>query len=333
MKCKKVSILILTYNNKMLLNYLLKSIIKRTHYPNYEVYVIDNASIDGTEGMIKKKYDWVKYIRNNENLGFIRAYNAIYKKIQTDFYLTLNDDTLIITDNWLIKLINSIEENKDIGAIYPLEIIPPEIGKISKKGEKIKEINIFLKEKIKEYEKWGNSRPQENIIKGKLIEGPAILYNARIINCTQLFEPLLIPIYYEDTDLGLKILRAGFNTALNPNVCIIHFHSVVIQSVFKKFQRRLQLGRNRIILGFFHRNTIDLMKQIIFEFKTFIYEIFKLKIDILSSSKYYFYILKNFKKILQGRQFRKNLYKMALNKEYYEKFGPNNLSIIFKNNE
>ncbi|MBD3229919.1 MAG: glycosyltransferase [Candidatus Lokiarchaeota archaeon] len=327
---KKVSVLILTYNNEYLLGNLLDSIKNKTIYPNYEVYVIDNASTDGTKRLIKNNYSWVKYIRNKENLGFVRGYNTIYKNIQTDYYLTLNDDTLILTEGWISKLVGRMEKFKDLAAIYPVEIIPSEIGKLSKKENKIKKIKEFLVDELKRYEDWANNKSKQIIIHGELIEGPAILYKAEIIKQTKLFEPILSPFYYEDTDLGLKILRRGYYTALDPNVFVIHFHSVMMQKKFKAYQRRLQIGRNRIILGLLHRKPIDLINQLIFEFKTILFELFKLKINIFESYKYYLYILKNFGRILRARKFRNFLLENTKNEKYYKNYGIKNLSFIFK---
>ena len=49
----KVSILILTYNNLSVNELCLRSIYCNTTYPNFEVIVVDNASVDGTPAWLR----------------------------------------------------------------------------------------------------------------------------------------------------------------------------------------------------------------------------------------------------------------------------------------
>jgi len=333
MEYKRVAVLILTYNNKVILENLLKSIKEKTHYPNYEIFVIDNGGSDGTDELIKKQYDWIKLIKIIDNKGFIGGFNEGFKKVEKkyDFYLFLCDDIYILTENWLKKLIKEFDINENLGAIFPVEIIPPEFGEACSKEEKFNRINIFLKEQINIYENWANTKSQEKIALGHVLEGPCLLIRAEVLKLTGLFEPLLFPAYCEDTDLGLKILRAGYITAKDPNVGIIHFHSVNFSSLLQQFEKRLLLGRNRIIQGLLHRKVIDLIRQLWFEFKTFIHDILKLKINFLLYLKSYVYIVKNLKKILQARKFRQLLFKNAKHKEFFIEFRNKNLhKIIFQ---
>ncbi|MHA1268771.1 MAG: glycosyltransferase family 2 protein [Candidatus Helarchaeota archaeon] len=333
MNYKKISILILTYNNKNLLKNLLASIKEKTHYPNYEIIVIDNGGSDGTDEMIKNQYKGIKLVKIIDNKGFIGGFNEGFKKskLKSDFFVFLCDDTYIITDNWLTNLVNAFEEFKDLGAIFPIEIIPPEFGSPLNKIKKFDLIKDFLKNRVHIYEDWANDRPKEKIEFGHVLEGPCLMIKNEVLKSTGLFELLFFPAYCEDTDLGLKILRAGYNTARNPNVGIIHFHSISINSLMQTHEKRLLLARNRIIQGILNRNVKDLIRQFWFEFQTFFYDMFKLKIKFSLIFNAYIYILKNFKKIYQARLFRKELLKNAKNKNYFLEFSRRNLcKVIFQ---
>ena len=59
-----VSIIIVNYNTKELLDQCLKSIINYTKGCSYEVIVVDNKSTDGSKDFFKKEYPNIKYIYN-----------------------------------------------------------------------------------------------------------------------------------------------------------------------------------------------------------------------------------------------------------------------------
>jgi hypothetical protein len=324
----KVSLLILTYNNKNILKNLLNSIEKNTKYSNYDVFIIDNGGIDGTDEMVKKRFKNFKLIKINENKSFIGGFNEGFKRIKhnSDYYAFICDDIYILTENWLSKLVKSLQKPNNMGAVFPIEIIPPEFSELLDKDNKTRLISDFLKNKLTIYENWFKNKEPEQDEYNQILEGPCYLIKKQVLQKTGLFEPLLFPAYTEDIDLGLKILRAGYDVARNNNVGIIHFHSLNFNSILQKNEKRLLVNRNRIIQGIMNRCLKNLIRQVWFEFKTLLYDIFKLGISIKSIYNSYIYILKNLKRIYQARLFRKFLYKSAKNKEFYNIFRKNNLS-------
>ena len=61
-----------------------------------EIIVIDNASSDGSEALIRDKYTEVEVIRNAENIGFAAACNMGIRKATGEYLLLLNPDTIIL---------------------------------------------------------------------------------------------------------------------------------------------------------------------------------------------------------------------------------------------
>lgn len=137
-----LSIIIVNYNTKKLLEQCLSSIYKftssdfriesRSFVPqsgtqddsaggkdiNFEVIVIDNGSKDGSLEMVKKKYPQVKLIPNKDNLGFSRANNQGIKVAKGKYILLLNSDTYLI-ENSFKKLIEKAESLPNVGALAP----------------------------------------------------------------------------------------------------------------------------------------------------------------------------------------------------------------------
>lgn len=117
---KKLSIIIVSYNTASLLHQSLASVENALAYNNLrkesEVIVVDNASKDESQTLVKKNYPLVKLICNNENLGFARANNQGIKTAQGKYILLLNSDTRV-KNNSLVKLLEAIEGKENIGVI------------------------------------------------------------------------------------------------------------------------------------------------------------------------------------------------------------------------
>ena len=65
---------------------------------DFEVFVVDNNSSDGSVAMVKKEYPRVKLIVNRENLGFARANNQAIRQAQGKYLLLLNPDMRVFDD-------------------------------------------------------------------------------------------------------------------------------------------------------------------------------------------------------------------------------------------
>lgn len=70
-----LSIIIVNYNTRNLLRKTLESIYKNPTYRELEIIVVDNASSDGSQEMVKKEFPDVILIENKQNLGFAKANN------------------------------------------------------------------------------------------------------------------------------------------------------------------------------------------------------------------------------------------------------------------
>lgn len=91
----EVSIIILSFNTKDLTLKCLENIYSKLPSVSFDVFVVDNASIDDSVKAIKQKYPKVKLISLNENLGFGRANNLAIKRSSAEYFLLLNSDAFL----------------------------------------------------------------------------------------------------------------------------------------------------------------------------------------------------------------------------------------------
>ncbi|MCL4360143.1 glycosyltransferase family 2 protein [Patescibacteria group bacterium] len=96
-----LSIIIPSYNTKLLLERCLDSVYQGLGNGNisYEVIVVDNASHDGSQELLRKKYPRVIKILNKKNFGYGRANNIGIKKAEGTYILLINSDIVAREDS------------------------------------------------------------------------------------------------------------------------------------------------------------------------------------------------------------------------------------------
>jgi hypothetical protein len=115
-KIMKLSIIIVSWQVKDLLENCLRSIYAKLVDLNFEVIVVDNNSTDGTVEMVRSNFPQTKILASRNNLGFARANNLGLKNSSGDFVLFLNPDTEFF-DSSLTRAINFIAHDKKIGIL------------------------------------------------------------------------------------------------------------------------------------------------------------------------------------------------------------------------
>ena len=109
-----LSIMILTYNDQEFLTKCLDSLYKNNYKINFETIVINNGS-SFLLGNLKNRFPNIRWIQNNENLGFAKAINQGIKTAQANYILVLNSDTILLPESFL-PLIKFMDEHKKAGA-------------------------------------------------------------------------------------------------------------------------------------------------------------------------------------------------------------------------
>jgi len=110
-----LSVIIVNYNVKEFLANCLTSVKKASAGLSTEIFVVDNASTDGSIPFLKERFPNVTYIENEENLGFGKANNQAIKQATGKYTLLLNPDTLLQEDTFHV-LIEHMEANETCGA-------------------------------------------------------------------------------------------------------------------------------------------------------------------------------------------------------------------------
>ena len=111
-----ISVIIVNYNVREFLNNALISLFKSLEGYSSEVFVVDNASDDGSVELVQSKFPQVNLVANPVNVGFAKANNQALALSKGKFLLLLNPDTLVQEDTFE-KLIDFFSSNNNAGMI------------------------------------------------------------------------------------------------------------------------------------------------------------------------------------------------------------------------
>ncbi len=233
-----VSIVIPTYNQWEYTEQAIESIKKFTDY-NYEIIIVDNASSDKTIAELKK-YPEIKIIANKENLGFPKAINQGILESKGDYTLLLNND-VIVTQNWLSRMIEVADMQENIGIVGPISNSVS--GVQLDKNAKYKS--------VKDMPKYAATIAERN--KGKIVEFPRVaflctLIKKEVINKIGGLDERFTPGNFEDDDFCLRAQIAGYKTVIAQDVFIHHYGSVSFKkNGEKKYAERLAVNKEKFV--------------------------------------------------------------------------------------
>ncbi len=115
----RVSIVIVNWNTRALLRACLDSLRATVQLIPHEIFVVDNASTDGSVEWLGEKNPDVQLIANRENVGFARANNLALERCRGEFAMLLNSDAQLL-EGTLARLLAVMEQESNAAAIAPM---------------------------------------------------------------------------------------------------------------------------------------------------------------------------------------------------------------------
>lgn len=113
-----LSIVIVSFNTKDLLLHCLESVQTNTTGLTSEIFVVDNASKDGSADAVSKYFPQVQLIRNRENRGLSAADNQAFRKSRGRYLIHQSSDTVLV-ENSFLKIVQFLDENHAFSVLSP----------------------------------------------------------------------------------------------------------------------------------------------------------------------------------------------------------------------
>lgn len=229
----KLSIIIVSWEVKDFLRKCLESLHEGTQFITYEIFVVDNNSIDGTVEMIEKEFPSVILIKNSENVGFARANNQAIRKSRGEYILLLNPDTIIL--NSAIRQIIEFMDNNSSAGMATCKILNsdgtiqrcygtfPSLQTILFGGTDAKTAiqSLLLTDRF--FDKAGfNSNEYDQQHKVDWIMGAFMMVRRKVVENVGLLDDNIF-MFWEEVDWCYRIFRHGWEIWYCPSSKIIHF--------------------------------------------------------------------------------------------------------------
>lgn len=255
--CMDISIVIVSWRVKDLLKKCLDSIYRENINLEFEVFVVDNNSGDGTKEMVAGDFPKVQLIANNENLGFARACNQAIRQSTGNYLLLLNPDTEII-DQAIAKTINYMQKYTKIG-ITGCKVLGRD-GKIQPSVRSFPDLSSHLLILLKLHHFFKHSKALEKYYLKNFnyqasqqvdqVMGAFFMIRRNLLEKIGLLDDNFF-IWYEEVDFCRRALNAGFTTSYFCEASVRHQKG---QSFIQQTPLFLQLIFNRSMLRYFFKH-------------------------------------------------------------------------------
>ena len=113
----EISVIIVSWNAYKFLEECLDS-LSRGITRSYEVIVVDNASKDGSEAMVRKKFPSVQLIQSGSNLGFAKGNNLAFAHARGRYVCLINSDVNVFP-GCVDTLAQYLDQHQDVGMVGP----------------------------------------------------------------------------------------------------------------------------------------------------------------------------------------------------------------------
>jgi len=260
-----LSIIIVTWNSDKEIEPCLNSIIKYNKNIPVEIIIVDNASKDNTVNILKNysvQIDFIKLILNEDNKGFTEGNNQGIKIASGEFVLLLNPDTKV-TENSLIKLIESLATSGTMGAIAPQLLnedltIQPSVRTFPRYWDMFCELTLLSKifPRSRIFARWKMNYFNHNELDE--VEQPmaaALMIRKNVLDKVNGFDERY-KMFFNDVDLCKSIVDAGYKIYFYPDSKVFHIKGA---SIYKDRKNMLKVWNQDCITYFKkHYNNIFL---------------------------------------------------------------------------
>ncbi len=203
-----------------LLENCIRSIKQLSTYRNYEIIVVDGYDIpESTLEAIASPN--LQIVRTREPFNFSMRINIGAAKARGEFLLLLNDDTQVITPDWMESMLE-LAQQKEIGAVG---------AKLSFPDQKVQHVGVVINEGNPGHVFYGYDGGELGYYNSNItIKNYLAVTGACLMMRLKVFQQLgaldeEFPLNYNDVDLCLKAHQAGYRNVVTPFAQLVHYES------------------------------------------------------------------------------------------------------------
>lgn len=215
-----ISIIIPMYGQIHFVLSCIDSIVRHKNNYSIEIIVADDTSPDEKNAALLKNIPYIKYIRNNKNMGFLDNCNEAARKASGNYIVLLNSDTRIV-NRWLDEMIQTFDLFPKAGFVGS-KLVNGD-GTLQEAG------GLYWSDGTAwNYGRGGNPYDPRFAYARQVdwVSGASIAVPKSVWNDINGFDPIFKPAYCEDVDLAFRIREKGFEVWYQPLSCALHFEGM-----------------------------------------------------------------------------------------------------------
>ncbi|MEI7475636.1 MAG: tetratricopeptide repeat protein [bacterium] len=230
-KNSKVSIIIPFKDKVELLKDCIESIELKSSYKNYELLLVNNRSCENEtlEYLASLKH---KVINADFEFNYSKINNTAAKEATGEYLILLNNDTKVISEDWIESLIG-LAALTDVGAVgakllYPNETIQ-HCGMV-KTDSHFSHVNRLMPDNYSGYMNYSDLIKEYSFITGACLA----ISKEKYFEVGGMNEEL--SIINNDVELCMKLREKGYYNLYNPHSKLYHLESVSREGLFKDIE-------------------------------------------------------------------------------------------------
>ena len=213
-----ISVIVTNYNGKDYAARCIQSVLASV-YPNLEIILVDNASIDGSLQIIEARFGSdarLTIIKNKTDLDFVGANNIGLRRAKGKYVVLLNNDTEV-DKNWLEEIVKTFELDSKVGIVQAKLLTLKDKTKFDTCGHYMSIFGLPYEVGVAESDV-GQYDYMRYIFGAR---GAAMAIKRSVLDKIGLLDEDFI-VYGEDTDLCWRCWLSGFRVAMNPKARVYH---------------------------------------------------------------------------------------------------------------
>lgn len=225
-----LSIVIVNFNTRELLKACLRSVeASRTAWP-WELFVVDNASADGSADMVAAEFPWATLIRSESNRGYAYANNLGLRRAAGSYLLLLNPDTVLPPDA-LQQMVEYMDAHPEAGIAGPKLVRQDgSLDLACRRSFPSPEVSFYrmlgLSKLFPRSSRFGRynltyldpDRPAEV----DSVVGAFMIVRSEAVSQVGMLDESFF-MYGEDLDWAFRIKSRGWKVLYNPAVVVLHY--------------------------------------------------------------------------------------------------------------
>lgn len=224
----KVSVIILTLCNLNILKPCLKSLLEFSAYPDFEILLVVNE----IQYLVEEKAEFLSKISLNPRVRIIdyedqpfnysKLNNLAIQQSNGDFLCLLNDDTEVITPDWLTEMV-SLASQKGVGAVGAKLYYPD--GSIQHGGVVLGKLGGLHAFRFFPGNSGGYKGRLFSTCNYSAVTGACLVVARELYDKVGGLDEKAFPIGFNDIDFCLKLIKQGFRIVWTPYAKLFHKES------------------------------------------------------------------------------------------------------------